>query len=99
MLHVCFILHLVLQLRWNDSFEPYLLSFCVFNMVRFCPHDLFVNTGSDLGEFYVIPKIQVALIFLLEHSIMNQKNILNHMSLYFILGMGKTEPVMLLSCS
>lgn len=26
---------------------------CSFYMVRFCPHDLFVNTRSDLGAFAV----------------------------------------------
>lgn len=64
-----------------------------------CLFYIYLSTLVVTLVSYVIPKIQVALMFLLEHSIMNQKNILNHMFLYFILGMGKTEPVMLLSCS
>ncbi|KAE8661938.1 putative glycerol-3-phosphate transporter 1-like [Hibiscus syriacus] len=31
------------ELRWDDK------EVCAFYMVRFCPHDLFVNTRSDLG--------------------------------------------------
>ncbi|KAB2002137.1 hypothetical protein ES319_D11G045400v1 [Gossypium barbadense] len=31
------------EIRWDDK------EVCAFYMVRFCPHDLFVNTRSDLG--------------------------------------------------
>ncbi|CAN8244646.1 unnamed protein product [Cochlearia groenlandica] len=31
------------EIRWDDR------EVCAFYMVRFCPHDLFVNTKSDLG--------------------------------------------------
>ncbi|XVE63883.1 hypothetical protein DITRI_Ditri07aG0057100 [Diplodiscus trichospermus] len=31
------------EIRWDDR------EVCAFYMVRFCPHDLFVNTRSDLG--------------------------------------------------
>ncbi|KAK8710825.1 hypothetical protein V6N13_146134 [Hibiscus sabdariffa] len=31
------------EIRWDDK------DVCAFYMVRFCPHDLFVNTRSDLG--------------------------------------------------
>eukprot|EP00249_Psilotum_nudum_P014646 c24937_g1_i2 orf=601-1671(+) len=31
------------EIRWDDK------EVCGFNLVRFCPHDLFVNTKSDLG--------------------------------------------------
>ncbi|XWS60098.1 hypothetical protein CRYUN_Cryun07bG0005300 [Craigia yunnanensis] len=31
------------EIRWDDK------EVCTFYMVRFCPHDLFVNTRSDLG--------------------------------------------------
>lgn len=31
------------EIRWDDD------DVCAFYMVRFCPHDLFVNTRSDLG--------------------------------------------------
>ncbi|KAK6250436.1 hypothetical protein SCA6_004441 [Theobroma cacao] len=31
------------EIRWDDK------EVCGFYMVRFCPHDLFVNTRSDLG--------------------------------------------------
>ncbi|KMZ62796.1 hypothetical protein ZOSMA_443G00010 [Zostera marina] len=31
------------EIRWDDK------EVCVFYMIRFCPHDLFVNTKSDLG--------------------------------------------------
>ncbi|KAK8657889.1 hypothetical protein V6N13_036108 [Hibiscus sabdariffa] len=31
------------ELRWDDK------EVCAFYMFRFCPHDLFVNTRSDLG--------------------------------------------------
>lgn len=31
------------EIRWDDR------EVCGFYMVRFCPHDLFVNTRSDLG--------------------------------------------------
>lgn len=31
------------EIRWDDK------EVCGFYMVRFCPHDLFVNTKSDLG--------------------------------------------------
>lgn len=33
------------ELTWDDK------EVCRFYMVRFCPHDLFVNTRSDLGKF------------------------------------------------
>ncbi|KAL2558520.1 LUC7 N-terminus domain-containing protein [Forsythia ovata] len=36
------------EIRWDDK------EVCRFYMVRFCPHDLFVNTRSDLG---VCPKV------------------------------------------
>ncbi|KZV51905.1 hypothetical protein F511_09169 [Dorcoceras hygrometricum] len=36
------------EINWDDK------EVCGFYMVRFCPHDLFVNTRSDLG---VCPKI------------------------------------------
>ncbi|KAL2555904.1 LUC7 N-terminus domain-containing protein [Forsythia ovata] len=36
------------EIRWDDK------EVCGFYMVRFCPHDLFVNTRSDLG---VCPRI------------------------------------------
>ncbi|KAI3458304.1 hypothetical protein Pfo_014967 [Paulownia fortunei] len=36
------------EIKWDDK------EVCGFYMVRFCPHDLFVNTRSDLG---VCPKI------------------------------------------
>ncbi|KAK8693040.1 hypothetical protein V6N13_070639 [Hibiscus sabdariffa] len=32
------------EIRWDDK------EVCAFYMVRFCPHDLFVNTRSDLGS-------------------------------------------------
>ena len=32
------------EITWDDK------EVCAFYMVRFCPHDLFVNTRSDLGE-------------------------------------------------
>lgn len=31
------------EISWDDR------EVCAFYMVRFCPHDLFVNTRSDLG--------------------------------------------------
>lgn len=31
------------EIRWDDD------EVCAYYMVRFCPHDLFVNTRSDLG--------------------------------------------------
>ncbi|KAK7832360.1 luc7-like protein 3 [Quercus suber] len=31
------------EITWDDK------EVCAFYMVRFCPHDLFVNTRSDLG--------------------------------------------------
>uniref|UniRef100_A0A7C9EUI8 Luc7-like protein 3 n=2 Tax=Opuntia streptacantha TaxID=393608 RepID=A0A7C9EUI8_OPUST len=31
------------EIKWDDK------EVCAFYMVRFCPHDLFVNTRSDLG--------------------------------------------------
>lgn len=31
------------EVTWDDK------EVCGFYMVRFCPHDLFVNTRSDLG--------------------------------------------------
>jgi hypothetical protein len=31
------------EVKWDDR------EVCAFYMVRFCPHDLFVNTKSDLG--------------------------------------------------
>ena len=31
------------EIKWDDR------EVCAFYMVRFCPHDLFVNTKSDLG--------------------------------------------------
>ncbi|KAK4776268.1 hypothetical protein SAY86_004956 [Trapa natans] len=31
------------EVRWDDK------EVCAFYMVRFCPHDLFINTRSDLG--------------------------------------------------
>ncbi|OWM75695.1 luc7-like protein 3 [Punica granatum] len=31
------------EIRWDDK------EVCAFYMVRFCPHDLFINTRSDLG--------------------------------------------------
>lgn len=34
------------EIRWDDK------EVCGAFMVRFCPHDLFVNTKSDLGEFF-----------------------------------------------
>lgn len=33
------------ELTWDDK------EVCGFYMVRFCPHDLFVNTRSDLGKW------------------------------------------------
>lgn len=36
------------EVTWDDK------EVCGAYMVRFCPHDLFVNTRSDLGEFFVI---------------------------------------------
>ncbi|GAB2227799.1 hypothetical protein Droror1_Dr00009626 [Drosera rotundifolia] len=36
------------EIKWDDK------EVCAFYMVRFCPHDLFVNTRSDLG---VCPRI------------------------------------------
>ena len=33
------------EIKWDDK------EVCAFYMVRFCPHDLFVNTRSDLGSF------------------------------------------------
>lgn len=33
------------EVTWDDK------EVCSFYMVRFCPHDLFVNTRSDLGAF------------------------------------------------
>lgn len=33
------------EVTWDDK------EVCGAYMVRFCPHDLFVNTRSDLGEF------------------------------------------------
>lgn len=32
------------ELNWEDE------EFCTFFMVKFCPHDLFVNTRADLGQ-------------------------------------------------
>lgn len=40
-------------------------------MVRFCPHDLFVNTRSDLGEFRDRNLIQFVLI---QHSLWFPRN-------------------------
>ncbi|XP_063697719.1 medium-chain acyl-CoA ligase ACSF2, mitochondrial [Culicoides brevitarsis] len=34
----------VKQITWEDS------VFCTFYLVKFCPHDLFVNTRVDLGQ-------------------------------------------------
>lgn len=36
---------------------------CSFYMVRFCPHDLFVNTRSDLGESMLYLLICFVLYF------------------------------------
>ena len=35
----------IMEVSWDDK------EVCGFYMVRFCPHDLFVNTRSDLGAF------------------------------------------------
>lgn len=32
------------ELNWEDD------DFCTYYMVKFCPHDLFVNTRADLGQ-------------------------------------------------
>ncbi|KAK9732817.1 hypothetical protein RND81_04G024300 [Saponaria officinalis] len=34
------------ELKWDDK------EVCACFMVRFCPHDLFVNTRSDLGALF-----------------------------------------------
>lgn len=34
--------------------QIFLLQYCKYYMVKFCPHDLFVNTRADLG---VCPKV------------------------------------------
>lgn len=34
------------EIKWDDK------EVCPFYMVRFCPHDLFVNTRSDLGQSF-----------------------------------------------
>lgn len=36
------------ELSWDDK------EVCGCYMVQFCPHDLFVNTRSDLGELSII---------------------------------------------
>ncbi|MCI09571.1 luc7-like protein 3-like [Trifolium medium] len=39
------------EVSWDDK------EVCGFYMVRFCPHDLFVNTRSDLGAFFLINSV------------------------------------------
>lgn len=34
------------EITWDSK------EVCPYYMARFCPHDLFVNTKSDLGAFY-----------------------------------------------
>lgn len=36
------------EIRWDDK------EVCAFYMVQFCPHDLFVNTRSDLGNVLIL---------------------------------------------
>lgn len=38
----------------NNFFLRFILKFCQYYLVKFCPHDLFVNTRADLGQ---CPKI------------------------------------------
>lgn len=45
------------ELTWDDK------EVCRFYMVRFCPHDLFVNTRSDLGKFSSYNSLHVVIIF------------------------------------
>ncbi|KAI7756738.1 hypothetical protein M8C21_009969 [Ambrosia artemisiifolia] len=44
------------EISWDDK------EVCGFYMVKFCPHDLFVNTRSDLGECCV--SLLVVLLYL-----------------------------------
>ena len=45
------------EITWDDK------EVCAFYMVRFCPHDLFVNTRSDLGELKSIIFISFEVLF------------------------------------
>lgn len=45
------------EIRWDDD------DVCAYYMVRFCPHDLFVNTRSDLGKLFLV---DVFIIFSLK---------------------------------
>lgn len=45
------------EIRWDDK------EVCGAFMVRFCPHDLFVNTKSDLGEFAISTLIFLKKIY------------------------------------
>ena len=45
------------EITWDDK------EVCAFYMVRFCPHDLFVNTRSDLGELKFIIFISFEVLF------------------------------------
>ena len=35
------------EITWDSK------EVCAYYMARFCPHDLFVNTKSDLGKFFL----------------------------------------------
>ncbi len=45
------------EITWDDK------EVCAFYMVRFCPHDLFVNTRSDLGELKLFLFISFEVLF------------------------------------
>lgn len=50
------------EITWDDK------EVCAFYMVRFCPHDLFVNTRSDLGELKFIIFINLRFCLVAEKT-------------------------------
>lgn len=40
------------EITWDSK------EVCAYYMARFCPHDLFVNTKSDLGKFSVLISVK-----------------------------------------
>lgn len=43
------------EVRWDDK------EVCGCYLVRFCPHDLFVNTKSDLGEYVCLSSVRMCV--------------------------------------
>lgn len=38
------------MIQWQCTFFIFRFQFCLYYLVKFCPHDLFVNTRADLGQ-------------------------------------------------